>query len=147
MTGRLIGIARAPQKGGALEEIANAEISVERGIAGDARVHFPKRQITILFREGWEAACRDLGATLPWITRRANLYVEGMAVPKRIGDRLRVGVVVLEVTDETEPCHIMERAHAGLKAALTPDWRGGVTCRVVEGGTFAIGDAVETAAP
>jgi MOSC domain-containing protein YiiM len=36
----------------------------------------------------------------------------------------------------------MERARAGLKAALGPDWRGGVYGEVIEGGDIAVGDPV-----
>ena len=37
----------------------------------------------------------------------------------------------------------MEEAHAGLLKALHPDWRGGITTRVLEGGVLKIGDPVE----
>jgi MOSC domain-containing protein YiiM len=142
MTGRLIGIAKAQELREALVEIDRAQITRERGITGDARGIKRGRQITILFREGWEDACRELGQTLPWTTRRANLYVEGFERPRRKGDVIRVGEVVLQVTDETEPCFLMERARSGLKEALIPDWRAGVCCNVVSGGEIAIGDAV-----
>jgi MOSC domain-containing protein YiiM len=36
----------------------------------------------------------------------------------------------------------MEKARTGLKAALTPDWRGGVCCNVVSGGNVRVGDPV-----
>jgi MOSC domain-containing protein YiiM len=95
-----------------------------------------------VFREGWDAACRELGVELPWTTRRANLFVEGVPVPAE-GKRLVIGSLVLEVTQETEPCQLMEAAHRGLRAALTPEWRGGVCCRVVQGGTIRVGDRVD----
>jgi MOSC domain-containing protein YiiM len=101
----------------------------------------PDRQVTVLFRESWDAACRELGVALPWPTRRANLFVEGMETPRR--GQFRVGEVVLEVTCETAPCQVMEAAHWGLRAALKPDWRGGVCCRVVTAGNVRISDAVE----
>ena len=44
--------------------------------------------------------------------------------------RVVIGALVLEVTMETRPCQLMEAAHRGLRGALTPDWRGGVCCRV-----------------
>ncbi len=118
-------------------------IGVSDGIAGDARGVRAGRQVTVVFREGWEAACRDLGVELPWTTRRANLLVEGVPVVPRKGRRLVIGAAVLEVTQETQPCQIMEAAHRGLRAALTPDWRGGVCCRVVQGGAIRIGDRVD----
>ena len=143
MTGRLIGIARAVELRAPLEEVDGATITVEAGIAGDARGRKPGRQVTVLFRESWDDACRDLGVHLPWIARRANLLVEGIAPPQADGGRIVIGDVVLEVTMETDPCFLMEKAHAGLKAALTPAWRGGVCCKVLCGGAIRVGDAVE----
>lgn len=124
--------------------IEEAEVGVRTGIDGDVRGAKAGRQITVLFREGWEAACRELGHDLPWTTRRANLFVEGIAVPCE-GKRLVIGNLVLEVTQETQPCHLMDEAQLGLRAALKPDWRGGVCCRVVEGSTIRVGDRVEIA--
>jgi MOSC domain-containing protein YiiM len=140
--GLLVGIARAARKRAPLAETDKAEVTLDAGIIGDARGTRPGRQVTVLFREGWEAACRDLDVSLPWTTRRANLLVEGVPVPRE-GARLSVGALVLEVTDETKPCQVMEAACSGLRRALTPEWRGGVTCRVVRGGTICLGDRVE----
>jgi MOSC domain-containing protein YiiM len=142
--GRLIGIARVSFKRGPLVPADQAEVTTKTGIEGDARGSKTGRQVTVLFREGWEAACSELGRELPWIARRANLYVEGMPVP-RAGAKLVIGDLVLEVTQETQPCHLMDEAHFGLRAALKPDWRGGVCCRVVEGGAIRIGDRVDPA--
>jgi MOSC domain-containing protein YiiM len=125
-----------------LIELTEAAVSLTHGIPGDVRGAKPGRQVTVLFREGWERACEELGVTLRWVTRRANLLVEGVAIPRE-GCRLTVGECVLEVTEETQPCQVMEAAHRGLRRALTPEWRGGVSCRVVTGGTIRLGDSVE----
>jgi MOSC domain-containing protein YiiM len=143
--GKLIGIARTAEQLGPMEEIGRASISVEAGIDGDARGRKLNRQVTILFRDGWEDACRALDRTLPWTTRRANLFVEGVTRLQDAGGRITIGDVVLEVTRETDPCQLMERSQSGLKDALTPAWRGGVCCRVVQGGEIAVGDAVNIA--
>jgi len=142
MSGRLIGIARAREMRAPLEELDTASIAERHGIEGDARGIKADRQITVLFREGWEDACRDIGASLPWTTRRANLYVEGLDRPRTAGGRIVIGEVVLAVAQETKPCDLMERARAGLRRALEPDWRGGVCCNVLQGGTIRKGDAV-----
>jgi MOSC domain-containing protein YiiM len=68
--------------------------------------------------------------------------VERLSFPHAAGWQLLIGEVALEVTEETKPCALMERAHAGLRRAMTPDWRGGVCCRVISGGTIAVGDEV-----
>jgi MOSC domain-containing protein YiiM len=140
--GQLLSIARVPVKRGPVSPLSVAEIGLLEGVSGDARGSRTGRQVTVLFREGWEAACRDLGVNLPWTTRRANLLVEGVEVP-RDGKCLIVGPVVLEVTQETQPCQVMEAAHRGLRAAMTPEWRGGVCCRVLKGGIVRLGDRVD----
>ena len=84
--GILLGIARASALRTALVEVEEAEVGDSEGIRGDARGRKSGRQVTILFREGWESACRELGVTLPWVTRRANLLVEGIAPPRRVDD-------------------------------------------------------------
>ena len=84
---------------------------------------------------------KDAGAALPWVTRRANLLVEGTAVPRE-GDRLAIGDLLLEVTGKTQPCQLMDAAFRGLRKALKPDWRGGVCCRVLAGATIRLGDQV-----
>lgn len=143
--GKLVGIARCLERRAELIETAEADIGLADGVIGDLRGRNVDRQVTILFREGWEAACGDLGVTVPWIARRANLLVEGMATPRE-GARLAVGSAVLEVTKETKPCALMDRAQEGLRVALQPDWRGGVCCNVVAGGKIRVGDAVKVIA-
>jgi len=140
--GQLLSIAWTPVKRGTMIPIPEADIGIETGLQGDARGRKAGRQVTVVFREGWDAACADIGVKLPWITRRANLFVEGVPVPHE-GRRLVIGGAVLEVTQETQPCQVMEAAHRGLRAALTPDWRGGVCCKVLKGGMIRIGDSVE----
>lgn len=140
MSGKLIGIARATELGAPLEKLDATQISVEAGVDGDARGRKANRQVTVLFRDGWEDACRELGNDLDWTTRRANLYLDGVVRPQAGGGRIIIGDVVLEVVMETAPCHLMERAQAGLRNALTPDWRGGVCCKVLSGGRIGVGD-------
>ncbi|HEX3944428.1 MAG TPA: hypothetical protein VHW69_10105 [Rhizomicrobium sp.] len=121
MTGHLVGIARARELGAPLEELSAASISLERGIEGDARGRKNGRQVTVVFRDGWEEARQDVGADLPWITRRANLLLANLDWPREAGGLLRIGDVELQITMETRPCHLMDRAHEGLRAALRPD--------------------------
>src|SRR5262245_44507910 len=99
--GCLLGIARVSLKRGPLIAADQAEVTAKAGIEGDVRGSKSGRQLTVLFREGWEAACRDVGRDLPWIARRANLYVEGVPVPRE-GARLHIADLVLEVTQETQ---------------------------------------------
>ena len=142
--GRLVGIARVTAKRAPPRELEEAVVGLTDGIAGDVRGKKRGRQVTVLFKEGWDAACDDLGVRLPWVTRRANLLLEGVPVPD-IGERLAIGGLMLEVMEETKPCRVMEAAHRGLQRALVRQWRGGVCCKVVTGGHIRVGDPVDIA--
>ena len=145
MTARLTGIARRAQPRAAMETLSVGTVSVAAGLEGDFRGKNGHRQVTVIFAQDWEAACHVLGQDLSWTTRRANLLVEGLSGLegiKVLGARLRVGPVLLEVTEETEPCSRMDAQAQGLREALKPDWRGGICCKVLEGGTIALGAAV-----
>ena len=85
----------------------------------------------------------ELGVDHHWSVRRANLLVEGLDLPQRPGALVRIGEsVVLEIMIECDPCSRMEEIEPGLKAALTPDWRGGALARVIEGGDIRLGDSI-----
>lgn len=151
--GRLIGIARRGAVRAPMEEIAAGTISVDSGLDGDHKgPKFPRRRISVLAREAWEETLAELARAegtavdLWWTTRRANLLVAGVRLPRARGGILRVGAVRLEVTYPTQPCRRMEEAHPGLLKALSPDWRGGVTCQVLDGGDVRLGDEVEVLA-
>jgi MOSC domain-containing protein YiiM len=128
-----------------MQEVADGIVALQAGLIGDFKgAKYPRRQITVLAREAWDAALEDLGnAGLPWTARRANLLVQGVELPRAVGGILGIGPVRLEVTAQTYPCNRMEEACTGLLSALAADWRGGVTCRVLAGGPIALGDAVE----
>lgn len=145
--GRVLAIARKPRHGAPMEPIDAASITPERGLAGNANGRPGRRQLTVLTREGWGAACRDLGREVPWTTRRANVLVEGLELAGRVGWRLTIGEVMLEITGETTPCSRMDAQVAGLTAALAAGWRAGVTCRVLQGGEIGRGDAVTLEPP
>jgi MOSC domain-containing protein YiiM len=126
-----------------MEALRVATIARSAGVDGDARGKPGKRQVTILDQAAWEAARQELGRPdLPWLLRRANLLVSGLDLRNSTGRLLRVGPALLEITGETDPCVKIDRPTPGLRRALTPDWRGGVTARVRDGGRIEAGMAV-----
>lgn len=140
--GRLEGIARRDRKRAPMETLERAEISAETGVALDFRGKPGERQVTVISAAAWRAACAELGREIPWTTRRANLLVDGVELPRTIGSIIRIGQVRLLVTGEVDPCSRMDEQCAGLTNALKPDWRGGVSCTVLEGGSVSLGGAV-----
>ena len=125
-------------------EIDNVEISCEQGVVPDTRGKPGRRQVTLLSVQSWQDACTELGSKLPWTYRRANLLIEGVRFSEAdVGRILRIGEVELVVTLETDPCPRMDAQYQGLTAALAPNWRAGVCCKVLKNGHVRIGDAVE----
>ena len=140
--GKLLGIAWKVESRAPMAEATAATVSGDTGVERDHRGQRDERQVTVVAREDWQKACDQLGTVVPWTVRRANLLIEGVALAESTGTRLRIADLVLEVTGECGPCTRMDEQHEGLTAALQPEWRGGVTCRVVSGGRIAVGDAV-----
>jgi len=150
--GRLGGIARHDRPHGPIETLGRVAVTVIQGVQGDLRGAIAgakrgKRQVSLIEAESWAAALDDLGldgeGRLPWHARRANLLVEGLRLPREAGKVIAIGASLrIEVTVETEPCERMEALQSGLRAALMPDWRGGVCGRVLTDGEIAVGDEV-----
>jgi MOSC domain-containing protein YiiM len=141
-TGKVRGIAVRERSGAPMQERTTALVRVESGVEGDSRGKPGRRQVTVLSKDAWEVACGEVDVELAWTLRRANFLVEGIELAPTPGARLRVGSALLEVTGETDPCVRMDDAKPGLFAALEKDSRGGVCCRVVEGGIVSAGDVV-----
>ncbi|MDH5765077.1 MAG: MOSC domain-containing protein [Gammaproteobacteria bacterium] len=136
---RLIGIAIKPHNEYEMKLCEQASITTEAGVAGDSRGKPGSRQVTVLSLVAWTEACSELGIQLDWIKRRANLLVDDIPLQQSIGQSIIMGDAVLEITGETDPCTRMEKVHKGLFNALAKNWRGGVTCRVLNGGTLVTG--------
>lgn len=144
---RLLGIAVKQQRKGEISLHEKAMLNIHTGVVGDWRGKPGPRQVTLMSLADWQAACDELGVALPWQTRRANLLVDALPLNQSTGSRLVLGEAVLEVTGETDPCERMEEAQPGLFKALAPEWRGGVTCRVIANGVIRVGMEVELIPP
>ena len=128
-----------------METVDHADVTVAEGVDGDFRGSLKpgrnKRQVTLLAAESWRAALDELRVPVAWEQRRANLLVEGLALEGATGARIVFDSgLVLEVTGECDPCMRMDEVAPGLKAALLPGWRGGVTTKVIESGPIRVGD-------
>lgn len=141
--GKILQIAIRDASRAPLQMLEKATVSAEKGLVGDFRGTVKGRQVTVLVREAWESACRDLGMDVDWTARRANVLVEGLDLHDTTGKHLQLGDVVLEITGETTPCPRMDEAQQGLQDALAPDWRAGVTCVVRTPGDIQVGDGVQ----
>ena len=92
---QIVGIALKEGKRTAMKTLPSVDITIENGLQGDFRGKggiARGRQVTVLSLQQWEQVCGELGVSLPWHTRRANLCVDGLTFgPNDLGKRLCVG--------------------------------------------------------
>lgn len=126
---------------GPMDRVPRAMLRAGRGLEGNAD-QGGRRQVTVIAREGWRDAVADLGAAVDPGARRANLLVSGVSLADSRGRVLRVGAGELLIQGESRPCERMDEAHAGLRAALEPAWRGGVYAVALNDAELEVGAPV-----
>lgn len=132
-----------------MERLDHVAVTIAEGVHGDFRGALSatrpsrKRQVSLIEAESVAAALAEVGAALDWSDCRRNLLVQGVRLPRVEGTRVQIGgTLVIEITCECDPCERMDALHGGLRAALTPDWRGGFLGRVIVDGEIAVGDKI-----
>lgn len=138
---RVLAIALRPSKRAPMQEVSQVRATADGGLEGDHSTS-RDRGVTLIAKEQWDQVAGELGVDLPWHTRRANLLVEASSLAGLIGKTVRVGEIEVAVKAETKPCGVMDEIHAGLRAVLEPQCRGGVYGRITAGGTINVGDPV-----
>ena len=131
---------------GPMDAVERAFVRAGRGVVGSAD-QGGRRQITLLADEGWRAAREEafgeaaaaLDVAAP-SARRANVLLSGLDLRDSRERVLRLGGCRVRVLGETRPCERMDEALAGLRLALSPEWRGGVFGEILQDGEIAIGD-------
>jgi MOSC domain-containing protein YiiM len=131
------GLFVSPGRGTGRSEARERVRALEgHGIEGCAHANPPRREVLLASREHLESVDVEPGAI------RENVTVEGADVQRwPVGQQVRVGEALLEITMVCEPCHRMDELRAGLRAEL--DGRRGMLAHVVEGGEIALGDPIE----
>ncbi|GCD88231.1 MOSC domain-containing protein [Nocardioides sp. LS1] len=131
-------------KGSRLPMRAQERIEVEtgRGIVDDRYHGARHRQVTVQSHESLLEASLAFGAPVPPELTRRNITISDGVVPAAPGSRLRIGGVLLEVVRVAAPCKLLDDTIGdGAQAALRR--RGGSVCRVLAGGSIALGDPVD----
>lgn len=142
--GQLRWIGLRPQRRAPVTAVSSAELVAGKGIVGDRyrTTSNGARQVTLIADEDLAAIAAFLGrpAVEPADLRR-NLVTAGINLAALQGRRFRIGVALLEASGACAPCSRMEEVfgRGGYNAVRG---RGGITARIVEGGTLTIGDSV-----
>jgi MOSC domain-containing protein YiiM len=140
-TGRLEAVWVKRFKRGPMDPKSSARLVAGRGIEDNAN-QGGKRQVTVISAEAWQRVAEELKLPVDHSWRRANLLVSGIDLRASRGKVLSIGSVRLLIHGETRPCERMDEACAGLREALSPEWRGGVYGEVLDDGDVSVGDEV-----
>jgi MOSC domain-containing protein YiiM len=141
MSGRIEGLWSKRAHRGPMDSVREATLVPGQGMQGSVG-RSSRRQITLLSREAWELATDEIGRDPGPGCRRANILISGIELSQTRGRVLMVGPCRIGIGGELTPCERMDEAATGLRAALQPDWRGGVFAQVLDGGLVRIGDLV-----
>jgi MOSC domain-containing protein YiiM len=134
----IAGIWTSPgRKSGRMDRHERVHALTEHGLDGCAHARpGGKRQVLFASSEHLDAVGVEPGRI------RENFTVEGEDVQEwPVGQVVRVGSAVFEVTMVCDPCERMDEIRPGLQGEL--EGRRGMLARVREGGEVALGDRIE----
>jgi len=131
------GLFVSPARGSGVSTALDRVRAVEgHGFEGCAHANPPRREVLFASEDHLQSVGVEPGAI------RENVTVEGADVQSwPVGQEVRIGQAVFEITMVCDPCNKMDELRAGLRAEL--DGKRGMLARVVEGGEVAIGDELE----
>jgi len=142
--GRVEWIGLRPKRDVGMQEADSANAKAGGGLTGDRYSGGSgKRGVTLIQAEHLPVIASLSGheRVAPALLRR-NVVVSGIPLMALKGRRFRIGDVVLEGTGTCDPCSRMEAA-LGPGGFNAMRGMGGLCARIVEGGTFRVGDAVQ----
>ena len=131
------GLFVSPERGsGRSEPRAQVTAIADFGLEGCAHANPPRREVLLASKQHLDALDVEPGAI------RENITVDGADVQQwPVGQQLRVGQALLEVTMICDPCQRMDQLRQGLRAEI--DGKRGMLAHVVEGGEIALGDRIQ----
>lgn len=145
--GRLTWIGLRSSRRGAVESVAEVTAVAGLGLEGDHRASNrkidprAKRQVTLIQSEHLPVVGAIAGTDVEPGDLRRNLVVEGVNLASLHRRRFAIGEVELEATGPCHPCSRMEDT-IGPGGFQAMRGHGGITARILTGGTLAVGDEV-----
>jgi MOSC domain-containing protein YiiM len=133
---RVLHLFRAPKRRMAMQELDAVRVLENTGLEGCAQARpGGKRQVLLVDVE----TLRETELRPGWI--RENITTGGLEVNGlKIGQRVTVANVELEVSAVCDPCELIEAIRPGLQAAMMG--KRGMLCRVLRGGVVKAGDGI-----
>ena len=146
--GRVEWIGIRPERRGEISVVDSVEASETTGLVGD---HYSgqngTRHVTLIQAEHLPvvAALTGRAEMNPALLRR-NIVVSGLNLLALKDQEIQLGDAVLQITGQCHPCSKMETA-LGPGGYNAVRGHGGMTARVVRGGTIRVRDAVAVIDP
>ncbi len=139
--GTLLHVCVSSKKGVAKQEAPSVFVQVEYGMEGDAHAGDWHRQVSLLAHLDIESM-RAKGLKLSPGAFGENLVIDGLDTDALgVGSRLRIGPVLLELTQIGKVCHTRCAIYYTTGDCIMP--RTGLFARVLEGGALHSGLRVE----
>ena len=140
--GRLMWIGLRLARRGPILPVAEAGCDPASGLVGDRYAgRTGSRQVTLIQAEHLPAIGAYVGQDATPERLRRNLVVSGLNLLALRDQQLRIGPVLLQVTGQCHPCSRMEE-ELGPGGYNAVRGHGGLTARVIEGGTIRVDDVV-----
>jgi MOSC domain-containing protein YiiM len=138
---KILAICTSKKKGTEKHEMQEAEFRVDHGIVGDAHAGNWHRQVSLLSFEKIEDFRRK-GGKVDFGAFGENIVVEGIDLSKLpIGTKLRLGPVLMEVTQIGKVCHDRCHIYYTVGDCIMP--REGIFAKVLEGGRVKVGEIIQ----
>lgn len=146
--GRVEWIGIRPERREPVSAVQSVGLSELKGLIGD---HYSgqsgSRHVTLIQAEHLPVVASLTGRdTLDPALVRRNIVVSGLNLLALKDHQLQIGSVVLQVTGQCHPCSKMETA-LGPGGYNAMRGHGGLTAKVIQGGTVTVGDEVRVVQP
>ena len=138
--GKIIAVCTSPEKGMIKHDVREGLLLEELGIEGDAHAGFMHCQVSLIAVEDIRTMMEKLPDLVPG-SFAENLTTEGFDLSAlKIGDRLKVGETILEVSQIGKECHTKCEVFKKTGDCIMP--QKGIFTRVIKGGRVKTGDTV-----
>ncbi len=150
--GHIEAICIAPAGEAPMRALSEVEAMAGVGLAGDRYAlgigfYSPRptdpgaREVTLIEAEELDWLKAEHGLELPPTEHRRNLTTRAIRLEPLIGQRFRIGDVVLEGVRDCPPCEHLEQLTS--KRVMRPLLnRAGIRARILQGGTIRVGDTI-----
>ena len=143
--GKVVAVCVSKTKGEKKAPVPFVRLVPGHGVDRDAHAGPGHRQVSLLAVESI-AKMKEKGLSVGPGDFAENITVEGIDIVRlRVGDRLRSGEALLEITQIGKECHNRCAIYYQAGDCVMP--KEGVFARVLHGGTLRAGDAMEIVDP